>query len=464
MINSCKLLIPAFCLFFTFSAYSQKSSTPLSGYTWKKGRTVAEAGYVIIKSGKKLDGIISLKGSTAGVTEITYEGQGKKIDFPPAALQSYGLLKKENSSSASTKSGAGLSGPINESSEGMYNWKFMGIIMDKEIHVSEPRDGYVILKSGKKHEGDFKLKKKDGVLTNYEIKPATGKKVKGGIDELARYGYNVSESKVMQANLMKSADKFTAGTVDIGDEILRGSIYQEEIQGKFYSKKIIFMSQTGQLSEYTPETAPEFTLLFGGGEIKKKYISAEGTYVPEEFDGHVFKMYRNPFPTTINRFATDLAKAGVQAGTTAAAEAIINKDAKDNNYTTNMDSLIRVSSTEELIKLRDGWVKLAGYSSADEVIDNSDNESLKNNVSALELAIAGREMASSEGGILNKEWVILNKNTGEKTIIYKGEYKDLMEPLLKGCLDYLTMDKSDQNQYKKWGELQKALELLDVCY
>ena len=162
--------------------------------------------------------------------------------------------------------------------------------------------------------------------------------------------------------------------------------------------------------------------------------------------------------------ATGITKAGIYVGTEVAANAIIRKDAKDNGYITNMDSVISASSTEDLIALNNELVRIGGYSSSEELMDNSSNESLKNNVSALELAIAGRQVAESDEGILNREYIILNKKTYEKTVVYKSNYKEEIAPLLLGCYQYLSMDKKAQNELQKWNSLTDAMRLMESCY
>ena len=57
-------------------------------------------------------------------------------------------------------------------------------------------------------------------------------------------------------------------------------------------------------------------------------------------------------------FLTGLVKQTVAAGTNAAAQAIVNKDAKKNGYETTMDSIIATSPPSELVGIRDGLVKI----------------------------------------------------------------------------------------------------------
>lgn len=439
---------------------AQTSETPLSDYQWKRNKTKKEAGFIVLKSGKRLEGTVILKGSVTNIEEVIFEGDGKKIDFPVAALKSYGLLRKNVSSGGNTATVS--SGPINDSPESMYEWRDGGTVMNKKIENTKGREGYIILKDGTRHDGELKLRKKDGVITTYIVRAKGKKKQKGDFAELAHYGYTVSQDEVTQQNLEKLADDFYAGTVETADGLVSGEISKININGKFYSNKILLKDAAGKLTEYTTNTAASFTQLYEG--IERKYIVYEDAFIKEEFNGNTFQLFRNPNPTSTNKFLTGLVKETVAVGSNALAQEIARKDAKKNNYTTNMDSIISVSTPEQLMAIRDGFAKLGGYNTYQEALDKSDNESLKNNINAIELALAGNEIRNSKGGLLNKEWIILNKITGEKVVVYRGDYKDRIEPLLKGCYEYLSLDRSDQRTFEKWKNLQATVKMLDGCY
>ncbi len=445
------------CLSTFFFSYAQTNDSPAGAYQWKKGKTEFQKGYVVLKSGKKMEGKISLKGSATQVAEVSYEGDGKELTFPVASLKSYGLAEVNPNASTSASSG-----PINESPESMYEWQNRGIVMGKEILATTPRAGYVVLKNGTRYEGELKLRKKGGVLEDIDIKTTTGKE-KFDVPNVARYGYTVSEAEVNQANLAKQTKKSFQGNIITPSGKQSGEITLLPLQGKRYTERIIFKGSDGQFTDHTPQSISGFDYINNKGN-KVMYTVIDKKFVEEQFQGKTFQLYLNPNPTTINEFATSLAKAAIQVGTTATASEMVRKDQEKNNYVSNMDSVIRVSSAEQLIILRDQIASIAGYESAQDAINNSDNESLKSNLSALELAIQGKQTAGSPGGILNEEWVIYNKTSNEKTIVYKSKYKEQIDVLLMGCDKYLELSKSQQNDLQKWSNIQQTMKLLDGCY
>lgn len=441
----------------SLSAYAQTNESPAGAYQWKRGKTELQPGYVVLKSGKRMDGKISLIGSAELVKEVEFMGDQKYLTFPVASLKGYGLTNVNPNASATVGGG-----PVNESPESMYEWRNMGTVMSKVIESTTPRNGYVVHRNGTKYEGELKLRRKDGVLEDIEVKTASGKE-KFDAKDIARYGYTVSEAEVVQAKLAREQNNKRSfpGSIITAAGKTNGEVTLLYEQGVRNLDRIIFKGGD-KLAEYTPATITGFTYVNKG--VETKYTVIENVFVPEGFNGNTFQLYRNPNPTTINERATALVKSAVAVGTSAAATAVVKEDQKRNNYVSNMDSVIRVSSTEELIELRDQLAQLGGYETAQDAIENSDSESLKANLGALELAIQGRQATAAPGGILNIEWVIFNKITNEKTIVYKSQYKDQIDVLLMGCDKYLELAKPMQNDMQKWDNLAKTVKFLDGCY
>ncbi len=454
-----KITLAICFLYYPLLVAAQTNESPAGAYQWKRGKTEFQPGYVVLKSGKKMEGKISLKGSESQIAEVLYEGDGKELTFPVGSLKAFGLIGVNPNASA-----AAATQPINESPESMYEWQGRGIVMGKEIKVTVPRAGYVVLRNGTRYEGELKLRKKAGVLDDIDIKTATGKE-KFDVPQVARYGYTYNVEEVAQGKLSKETKykKSFQGNIYTASGKMAGEITLFSILGKRYKEKIIFKSGVGELKDCTPQTISGFDYVTSKGN-RFVYTVIDGKFVEEQFNGKTFQLYMNPNPTSIKKFATALLKGAAQAGTQAAASAIIKKDQEKNNYDSNIDSIINVSSADQLIALREKFANLAGYENAQEAMNESGNESLKNNLSALDLAIQGKQAANSEGGILNEEWIIHNKISNENTVVYKGEYKNQIDVLLMGCDKYLELPKSAQNDLQKWDNLAQAVKLLDNCY
>lgn len=156
--------------FGTFSSAQTNDSNP-TDYVWKGKRTVSQKGYVVLKSGKKLEGKISLRGSQSAIKSIPFNGE-KEIDFPLSALTSYGLAVSSSNTSNQEGGSSSNSGPICDHNPELFTWRDMGEQMEKQIHNTKPRNGYVILRDGSRMEGELQLKKVDGVMTEIKLKAA----------------------------------------------------------------------------------------------------------------------------------------------------------------------------------------------------------------------------------------------------------------------------------------------------
>ena len=436
---------------------AQINESPRTSYQWKNSKkTVLQQGFVVLKSGKKLDGQISLKGPYSRVEEVVFIGDGKEISFPVAALKAYGLNTK---SIALTKGQTVQRGGIvNESDEKLYEWKNGGIAMDKVITNSVPREGYVITKQGDKVSGVLKIQKRDDRIWKFSVN-TDSKKLKFKAQEVSRYGLTVSKDQIEQANLANQNTKAYPGKVFANKEI-SGRI--AITKNGFKVTKIVLETSNGRRTQYLPSKAKGFEITKGKERIR--YTATGGFFTREKFNGTVFQLYRNPKPTTYNKFATSLVKSTAGLGGTIAASEISKAHQKKNGYKANLDSIIRNSSKDQLITMRDNALRKAGYKDINEMNDKSKNDLFKNNVNTVQLAISGKEVSQSDGGIYNKEWIILNKKTAEKTVVYKSNFNKVIEPLLFGCYNYLSLSKSQQKKYLKWDNIESTVQFLDGCY
>jgi hypothetical protein len=133
-------------------------------FRWKGKKTIPRYGYVILKSGTKLEGTIQLKGSSSNVEEIILEYGGDERKLPPAAVKRYGLIIIE---------------PDNESEEDLYEWRApmssSGANGTTVVRRTKPMSGYVVTREGRRVEGELQLKEVNDFVEEYEIKNADGK-------------------------------------------------------------------------------------------------------------------------------------------------------------------------------------------------------------------------------------------------------------------------------------------------
>lgn len=447
-----------FALLLSFESVAQDKATPLQDYVWNGKKTQTEKGYVVLKSGQKIEGLVTLKGSPESIETVVLKTAERSINFPPAALESFGLSRASTGGGNDASSSAGLR---NTSPESMYEWVNKGEVMEKPVLVSRPRNGYVIYKSGARVEGEFKLKKVGGDLKSFEVKNDDGKS-KGKIEEIKEYGYLMSAKELEKQQLISSIDAFHPGELVTKESELKGQIALVLNPDAFYAKSVVFKDAKGGLTEYMASEIKNLKMDEFGPTVHYKVI--KDAIVRMDFKGEHFALYRNPFPTTVNENATALLKNVGAVGTNIAAQAVIEKDEEENDYESNIDSLLAYGTTEELMAWRDALVKLNGYSSAQEAMDKTENESLRANLNAVELALMSDEIEASEGQIMNQEWFLENLDSDEKTVLYKSAYKDQMEVVLMGCFDFISLDKKDQNLHRKWSNRLQTVAFLDRCY
>ena len=196
---------------------AQINETNASLYTWKGKKTVSAPGFVVLNSGKKLEGEIILKGSSAEVTGLVFTGEGKTVDFPMTALKSYGL-------NVGGGTQAGVTGRSNgklqcDHNEDLFRWRDQGEVMGKQLQNTKPRTGYVIKRDGTKIEGTLQIKKVDGVISEFKITGESGK-YKLPSAEIARYGLMMTIAELTKNGekvYKDAARNFNQGQINLKD-------------------------------------------------------------------------------------------------------------------------------------------------------------------------------------------------------------------------------------------------------
>jgi hypothetical protein len=462
-----KKFIAGFILFSCFYAEAQTNDTPMSSYQWKKNKTIPHDGYVVLKSGKRMEGQISLEGSPDQLTHVNYKNGEKELQFPLGSLTAFGLTGVIDApavvaTAVTPPVKASKVTAINDSPKEWYGWHGTGaVIMGKVISITRPRPGYVVLKNGKRYEGELTAWKKDDELRDIKITTAQGKE-KFDAEDIQNYGLTVTQE---DATRMKMDDQFKdamPGYIITSSGKLTGQVKV------LNNKSLIFKGTDNAYKEYTSAEVSVYTV--NKKDRETMYTSIEGTFLETRFSGNLFLVYINPKPTTVNQGATKRARSLaslIGSGTALAVEESNNTDQASKRA---FDSLLTNSNDEQLAQYADALQRVAdnldgvqsvGFANIDATKDIK--KQIQSRLASVKLVQAGRK-GSSSIVILNEEWFVINKKTNEKFIVYNSDYKKQMENLMMGCEQFVMLDKKKQKDLQDMDSMAAAFKMLDSCY
>lgn len=264
---------------------AQVNDTDPSLYSWKRKKTEMQKGYVVLKSGKKLEGQISLSGSAANVTGIKFEDGDKEIDFPMDALKSYGLTGVANTTLTTANTS------VNDNKDELFTWRNQGTVMGKVIENTKPRKGYIITQANQRLEGELQLKKSDGLLSEIRIKTANGKKKFKPV-EVSNYGLAMTIADVTdngKKTYKDEARNFHQGNVQLVDgsnesgyvAFVKRDYINSNRPGKGYKYMGLYFTPTekGTVKTFANQEISYVSQNTSEGEIK--YSPYQGGFIAE---------------------------------------------------------------------------------------------------------------------------------------------------------------------------------------
>ena len=285
-----KVILSFILVALTFLAFPQTNETNSSLYTWKGKKTIASPGYVVLKSGKQVNGTLTLVGKPGALTQILLVENGKELKLPTSAVSAYGLGSKRGTISNGVKSG-GLTGPVCDNNEELFTWRNMGEQMGKVIENTKPRNGYIVDRSGNRTEGELQIKRVDGRLSEFKLKGSSGK-LKLTPAEVANYGLTMTIAEVTKdgektykdeaRNYHEGSITLTNGTVKNGWVAFGKRYYiNSNKPGMGYKYFGIFFTNTkeGYLKTYSNEEISFVSQKTPTEELK--YSPYEGGFVAE---------------------------------------------------------------------------------------------------------------------------------------------------------------------------------------
>ncbi len=502
--------LAALACLLSISFSGQTNETPNEYYDWGKKDTTPQSGYIVLKSGTKIDGDISLIGSPGHVEEVeilTKSGDTKKI--PAGSLDKYGLYVVR---------------AVCDSPEELFKWG-MGNTSTNAKGVSTHRrktkwqPGYLVLGDGSRLEGEIQLKEENGGIKSFHVDVAGDKKDFAN-GEIANYGLLLTMSDMGKKNGNDYNDpgrNFNPGWV----ETVKGERFEGYVafigiyglEGNQYSGVNFARSESALVQYFAPTDIKnagqtvngketEYQEYNGGIISTEQFLSAgEGgndetkafqTGVIRLLDGSQKKGQVKQNKPSLMWYATDITLVD-------ASDNIENFNPSQVDYfeqtfgeethryiveqgvfvelmqegenfwlyrnpfpTSSYKFLSGVAAvaTEALV---DTLTKAAAHKQVEQAIEGN-NDNLGEDLESLaEANAAGHEIAGAID-FKRKEYVVWNLKRDEKTIFNTKNYDDKIKELLMGCETFIFMDKNDQKPFYNFDNVVKAFELLNQCY
>ncbi len=280
---------------------AQENETEMKYYHWKGKKTEFQSGYVTLKSGKTMKGKIKLKGSKGHVEELTFTDGSKEFTIPRGSIKAYGLDGYPSKSEARAARAA-LPPPQSDCDEAFFKWPSSYSISGSgdTTRSSKPRNGYVILHNGNRIEGELKLKKRNSVITEFNIKNDNGKQ-KYQYAEVRNYGLKLTIAEITNNGKKVYPDaprNFHPGTVSMKDGTTRKGLVSfikklrvhptQQKMGLYYTGIMFTETQAGFIDPISSADAKGVTQEVNGSTVE--YIPYEDGFVDKNmFDKIEFK-------------------------------------------------------------------------------------------------------------------------------------------------------------------------------
>ncbi len=510
------------------ASLAQVNETDPSLYMWKEGRTVIAPGYVVIRSGARLEGAVQLDGSIDQVAKVIFTRPGSDpIEFLPSSLNAYGLI-------VGNATGETLySDPINNSPMELYKW---GVMSESSGHVYRStrwQSGHVLLRDGQDLDGELKLTYVDDKLDQLSVRSGTGERTDLEPVHVSRYGLkmNVNDDKKKKhkdpvRNFNRGKVTRTDGTVLSGFVAMACTGTLNLISGRCEQYAPIYFAPD-EAAFITSIPAAEVRsveidlpagragfqnyrgvmvandLLLDATDSRDRTLDWQPGYIilstGERFEGRVqqIKPAMKWYATAVN-YADSSGHVKEYAGNDVQLIAQM-IDSVDHRFLREQDVLVELevegpkfclfrnpfpgARHELLNELTRYYVTTTADTLAKVAAENNDlnrygedadkngivdgKEASAEPVSADRNAQMVRDLGASGAGLLDfkkREYILWDKERNQRTIFDRSKYADAMDSYLNGCADYLTMTAEQKKPYLQWEGMKKAVELVNKCY
>lgn len=289
----------------------------------------------------------------------------------------------------------------NETPSEYYKWKGK---------KTEFQDGYVVLQSGKRIDGKISAKSEFSEIT---LLDQSGKEISLPAKSLAAFGLIVTNDK---------------SVVSKSPQILQNNSPDLDIE------------------EYTPENEDYLEVAVVEGVKNGHIILINGT----RMNGRIEQTKAPALWYSKSMLFTD--ENGVQT----------KFDEKN-----PLDYFIQRVDDKELkfIQYKDAFAQVINEGKTFLYFRNpfptTKNEFVSNMASAV-----GQQTIKEvkEISVYEKEYIIFNKANNKEVMVCETNYKGQIEGLLMNCLNFMSMEKNQQNELKKFKNIEMSLAFLNECY
>ncbi|MEO9802008.1 MAG: hypothetical protein ABJF04_02115 [Reichenbachiella sp.] len=307
--------------------------------------------------------------------------------------------------------------------------------------VTPARNGYVVLKSGERKEGDLRLKivdRKD--TTEIRYKGKNKEKGKYTRDQVVEFRVDPLKIGEVKNDYNEAYRNFNPGTIyfDSGEK-LEGQVAgrkKEPHESNFKNFGPVAVKYANENEEITMWWASGKRITYYIQQISgadHHYVNVYDNFVKVENPNGRFSYFRNPRPTHVNESATNLAVAVASSVEEELAKSLA-AAAASNSY-----SELKSSGATDAEASANSLI--AAMNVANEVDKAFDVENADN--------------------IYYKEYYIIDNKEQTRSIVYKKNIDAVIKTLLKGC----EIDEKTINKVANVKELEEVMTFLEtnVC-
>ncbi len=365
----------------------------------------------------------------------------------------------------------------NQTPDDGYISKEGNVEMGKATYRSDWMKGYVILTNGNKRiDGPLSLKKAGEDVKKVSIK-VNGKVANYKVKDVKEFGLTqtVSNAKLSE-EIAKKMTKKAPGVIYLDEKEMSGQLDMQKFRKNprtikenengydGYDRVIIHLDEGGY-HEFKPDSPVRILVkkqtnvsgIYTDGVIKEKvnkdtwYISRDGFFVTLEYESENLLVRRNPVPKTIIK-SWSVANDKFFKGNYYSQAIEAKRRELDAMYQIDYDfaSFCRSANYSQLVEKFQKMERISEGKPSKKMV-------------LLDWCIVVKGIEEDQFNQFKDEWILEFKNSDKSVMIYKGNFKEQLGPLLDKCPAYVALPRNEKSQLLNWNEWEETIEVLSTC-